>query len=299
VQTERIHRMSMALGDYSNRRLQPVRGDDIPEELKPLLDALNETLAKLERAALAQRAFIANAAHQLRTPLTALNLNAEQALHCASIEEMRRSVLGLQTAAQRTARLANQLLLLSRAEPDAQSNRHRTHTDLHEVAFDAAREWVEKAMAKEIDLGFDEQAVHVDANIDEPLVREAINNLIDNALKYCPVGARVTVSVTGVPDPTVIVEDNGPGIPVAERGRVVQRFYRGDNASGEGTGLGLAIVNEVALAHGGSFVLGDAAGGGTRCEIHFPPVDARAAEPASAKPAQPRSTAATLSPQRG
>jgi signal transduction histidine kinase len=122
-------------------------------------------------------------------------------------------------------------------------------------------------MAREIDLGFDDDSEHAEVEMDEALVREAINNLIDNALKYSPAGARVTVSVARTPQPTVAVEDNGPGIAAAERERVVQRFYRGDHASGEGTGLGLAIVNEVAVAHRGTFVILDAPGGGLRCEI--------------------------------
>ncbi len=262
MQTERIHRMSMALRDYSYRQQHAVTDNDMPEELEPLLEALNGMVARLDRAALAQRAFIANAAHQLRTPLTALYLQAEQATHCTTIDDMRKSVEGMQSAAQRTARLANQLLLLSRAEPDAQSDRYRSRADLHAVAFDAASAWIEKAMAREVDLGFDDHAAHVEVDIDEALVREAINNLIDNALKYCPAGARVTVSVARTPQPTVVVEDNGPGIPPAERERVVQRFYRGDHASAEGTGLGLAIVNEVAVAHRGTFVILDAPGGG-------------------------------------
>jgi two-component system, OmpR family, sensor histidine kinase TctE len=299
LQTERIHRMSKALRDYSYTQLNILSGHDIPEELSPLLEALNAMLAKRERAALAQRAFIANAAHQLRTPLTAINLQAEQASHCTSIEAMRESVIGLHTAARRAARLANQLLLLSRAEPDAQSNRYRTRVDLHEVAFDAASVWIEKAMTKEIDLGFDDAAAHVSVEIDEALVREAINNLIDNALKYCSPGARVTVSVTGGSDPAVIVEDNGPGIPHAERGRVVQRFYRGDNASGEGTGLGLAIVHEVALAHAGAFVITDSPGAGTCCEIHLPPAPTRANEAGAADAPQRSSASDVPSPQRG
>jgi signal transduction histidine kinase len=105
--------------------------------------------------------------------------------------------------------------------------------------------------------------------VDAALVAEAINNLLDNALKYCRPGSRVTVAVRTSPGPTVIVEDTGPGIAPEERSRVVQRFYRGDNASGGGTGLGLAIANEIAIAHSGEFVITDAPAGGARFEIRL------------------------------
>ncbi len=271
-QTDMLHALSTSLRDISYRKLRAVPGEHMPAEMQPLIEALNATLTRLDAAALAHRTFIANAAHQLRTPLTALNLQAEQAMHIQDPAEMRAAIARLQASVHRATRLANQLLLLSRAEPDAQSGANRTRTDLYDLAFDTARNWVPNAMAAGIDLGFDETSDHVQAEIDVALVAEAINNLLDNALKYCPPHARVTVSVRRLPDPTVVVEDTGPGIPVAERSRVVQRFYRGDNASEGGTGLGLAIANEIALAHSGRFVIGDSAGGGARFEIHLPAV---------------------------
>lgn len=171
---------------------------------------------------------------------------------------------------QRATRLANQLLLLSRAEPEAQSGANRRRTDLYELAFETARAWVPVAMAAGIDLGFDESSVHAVVDVDAALVAEAVNNLLDNAQKYCPAHARVTVSVRLLPDPTIVVEDTGPGIAAAERSRVVQRFYRGDNAGDDGTGLGLAIAHEVALAHSGQFVITDSPAGCARFELHLP-----------------------------
>jgi two-component system sensor histidine kinase TctE len=191
-------------------------------------------------------------------------------MHCDSSEEMRQAIERLQSAVHRATRLANQLLLLSRAEPEAQSGANRRRTDLYELAFETARAWVPAAMAASIDLGFDESSDHAVVEVDAALVAEAINNLLDNALKYCPPRSRVTVAVHLVPTPTVVVEDTGPGIPPLERSRVVQRFYRGDNASGRGTGLGLAIANEIALAHSGEFVISDTPGGGARFEIRLP-----------------------------
>jgi len=270
VQTEKLHALSVSLRDISYRQLSAVPGQNMPEEMQPLIEALNALIVKLDAAALAHRTFIANAAHQLRTPLTALSLQAEQALHCDSIEEMRQAVLRLRAAVQRATRLANQLLLLSRAEPEAQSGTMRRVTDLFELAFETARAWVPAAMAAGIDLGFDESSAHATVEIDAALMAEAINNLLDNALKYCPPQTRVTVAVRLLPEPTVIVEDTGRGIAAAERSRVVQRFYRGDNATDEGTGLGLAIAHEIALAHSGQFVITDTPGGGARFEIRLP-----------------------------
>jgi two-component system, OmpR family, sensor histidine kinase TctE len=254
----------------SYQKLRAVSGQNMPEEMQPLIEALNAMITKLDAAALAHRTFIANAAHQLRTPLTTLNLQAERATRSENIDDMRQAVVALQAAVHRATRLTNQLLLLSRAEPEAQSGANRTRTDLYELAFETARDWVPSAVAAEIDLGFDESSAHAVAEIEAALVADAINNLLDNALKYCPPHSRITVSVRRLPDPTIVVEDTGPGIPAAERSRVVQRFYRGDNATEEGTGLGLAIAHEVALAHSGQFVIADTAGGGARFEIHLP-----------------------------
>jgi two-component system sensor histidine kinase TctE len=270
VQTEQIRRLSTSLRDVSYQKLRAVSGRDMPEEMQPLIEALNAMIAKLDAAALAHRTFIANAAHQLRTPLTALNLQAERAIHSENADDMRQAVTDLQSAVHRATRITNQLLLLSRAEPEAQSGANRARTDLYELAFETARDWVPTAVAAGIDLGFDESSTHAVAEVDAALVAEAINNLLDNALKYCPPQTKVTVSVRLLPDPAIVVEDAGPGIPAAERSRVVQRFYRGDNATDEGTGLGLAIAHEVALAHSGQFVIAETKGGGARFEIHFP-----------------------------
>ena len=269
--TLKVHALSMQLRDLSERgALQPMADPDMPDELQPLIEALNTLIGKLDQAALAQRSFIANAAHQLRTPLTALILSAEQALHCEDLPAMRAAVLGLRGAAQRSARLANQLLLLSRAEPEAQAHANRERVDLHMLAFDAAGEWIGRALAANIDLGFDEQSTSAWAFVDVALVGEAVNNLIDNALKYCPAGARVTVGVRAAPMPCIVVEDDGPGIAPEERSRVVQRFYRSDNTSSAGTGLGLAIVSEIAQVHGGRLRIDASVRGGTRCSIELP-----------------------------
>ncbi|MEO6565410.1 MAG: sensor histidine kinase, partial [Casimicrobiaceae bacterium] len=269
-QTESIHTLSTSLRDVSYRKLQRIPDGNMPAELQPLIDALNAMMDKLEAAALTHRKFIANAAHQLRTPLTAMGLQVHQAMHNAAPDDTQRTLRELHGSVQRATRVANQLLLLSRAEPEAQSGAVRSRIDLHQLAFEVASAWVPAALARSIDLGFDEASAHIDVEVDVTLVSEAINNLVDNAIKYAGAGASVTVAVQMRPDPAVVVEDTGAGIAVAERGRVIQRFYRGDSARSDGSGLGLAIVHEVALAHAGSFVIADAMGGGARFELHLP-----------------------------
>lgn len=270
VQTQKLHALSVSLRDMSYQTLAAVPVAGMPEEMRPIVEALNALIVKLDAAALAHRTFVANAAHQLRTPLTALSLQAEQAANSESLPEMRAAVTEVRAAVQRATRLANQLLLLSRAEPEAQSGANRARTDLYQLAFDTASAWVPAAMAAGIDLGFDDTSAHATADVDAALVAEAINNILDNALKYCPRGSRVTVSVRLLPEPAIVVEDSGRGIPVGDRSLVVQRFHRGDHGGNAGTGLGLAIANEIALAHAGRFVIADAEGGGARFEIRLP-----------------------------
>lgn len=270
-QTRNILSLGNALLDMSHRNLQLVPESSQPAELRPLIQALNAVIGRLEQAGQAQREFIANAAHQLRTPLTALKLQAEQALRSESLPAMRASVVEFQHSAQRTVRLANQLLLLSRAEPEAQTDANRDLVDLKVLAFDASREWVFLALSKGFDFGFDEASDTAWTTVDPALVREAVNNLLDNALKYCVAGARVNVSVsvqTGTA--CIAVDDSGPGIMPADRDRITQRFQRGSSVEAEGSGLGLAIVREIANTHSGRLVVLDSKLGGARFELHFP-----------------------------
>ena len=269
-QTRKLHVLSGALRDISHRELRRVPVDQMPQELRPLVDELNSVIARLEQAALAQRAFIANAAHQLRTPLTALSLQAEQAAHCSSLAEMRQALEGLRQAAQRSVRLANQLLLLSRAEPDAQLASLRAVTDLRALAFEVGSEWIAQALQRGLSLEFDETSVACPVLIDAALMREAINNLLDNAIKYGSPGDRILLGVHADPEPCLWVDDSGPGIPPEDRHRVLQRFHRGDSGGGEGSGLGLAIVREIADAHAGGFDLRTSSLGGLCCVISLP-----------------------------
>ncbi|AEG67387.1 sensor histidine kinase [Ralstonia solanacearum] len=280
----------------------------VPAELQPLINAMNALLARLRDALEAQRTFIADAAHQLRTPLTALKLHADRAVDAKTLEEARPALLELQAGANRAVRLSNQLLTLARAEHGMTLDQlgPPTRLDLVALAFDTGAEWVPRALAQGLDLGFEAwpplaspaamPPVPVLGNI--VLLREAIGNLLDNAIKYVPPGGRVTLRA-GIETETgtgaaadaqagrlgiVCVEDNGPGIPSGRRAEVFQRFFRGDAdhrlGQPQGSGLGLAIVHDIVRLHGGTVAIDDAiARDGAqvmRFVLRLPLADARA-----------------------
>ena len=283
-----------SLADSLNRQthmsLEPVDETHVPLEIRPLTSALNALLERLKTALDAQRKFIADAAHQLRTPLTAVKLHAEQAVSARDLSQSLAAVRELRTAADRAVRLSNQLLSLARAEPGAQAARF-VEVDIAALAFETGAEWVPRALAARVDLGFQRLD---DPTNDSPLfvkgnpvlLREVIGNLLDNALKYVPStrldNARVTVSVTRAmtaartPIAEIAVEDNGSGIPAALQADLFKRFFRGDrqdsadDAADGGAGLGLAIVRDIVVLHGGSVQYADAPDGGARFVVQLP-----------------------------
>ncbi|RQH06122.1 sensor histidine kinase [Paraburkholderia dinghuensis] len=288
------------LADSLNRQthmsLEPVDETYVPVEIRPLTGALNALLGRLKTALDAQRKFIADAAHQLRTPLTAVKLHAEQAANAREPQQVSAAVHELRAAANRAVRLSNQLLSLARAEPTEQAARF-VDIDMAALAFETGAEWVPRALANHVDLGF--QRLDAPEN-DEPLMvrgnpvllREVIANLLDNALKYLPParvdGGRITVTVTqnnveNVQMAEVVVEDNGSGVPLAQQTDLFKRFFRGDGQSESGVetgaGLGLAIVHDIMSLHRGSVHYEDAPEGGARFIVRLPlarrkPVDA-------------------------
>ncbi|AOJ75532.1 sensor histidine kinase [Burkholderia ubonensis] len=295
------------LADSLNRQthtsLEPVDETDVPLEIRPLTSAMNALLGRLKTALDAQRKFIADAAHQLRTPLTAVKLHAEQAAIARDPQQTFTAVRELRAAADRAVRLSNQLLSLARAEPGEQAARF-VDVDLAAMAFETGAEWVPRALAAHVDLGFqrsdeprdDDQTLLVRGN--PVLLREVIANLLDNALKYVPLarphGARITVNVgratldAGVPAAEIVVEDNGPGVPASQQADLFKRFFRGDAQSGNGVetgaGLGLAIVHDIIAMHGGSVSYADAPEGGSRFVVKVPLAE-RTSKPASETPA--------------
>ena len=227
--------------------LSPIDPAEAPEEVRPFILSINELMARLDASLAAQQRFVADAAHQMRTPLAGLKTQAELALRqhdAAGIEHtMRQIVVG----ADRAARLVNQLLALARADSDAPAPMARL--DLDRLTLEVAREWVPRAMDKRIDLGFESAptACYVEGN--DVLLRELLGNLLDNAIRYTGPGGRVTARVIANDLITLEVEDNGIGIEPIDRERVFERFYRVLGTETEGSGLGLAIVRTIAEVH--------------------------------------------------
>lgn len=274
-----VGQVARALEAQTQHSLEPVDDRALPAEVVPLTHAMNDLLLRLRGALAAQRHFIADAAHQLRTPLTALKLHADEAVRETDPRRLGPLVRDLQRAADRAVRLSHQLLTLARAEPSARVGEPR-HFELRARVFEAAGRWVPVALAAGVDLGIvggpDEGGPSIEGSGDPELLAEALHNLIDNAIKYAGPGARVTVGIALEGGRArVTVDDDGPGIAPADRARVMQRFHRGARGAGDtagaGTGLGLAIVAEIVHGHDGSVGIEDGPDGrGTRVVISLP-----------------------------
>jgi len=263
-----LARLSDELKARSPRDLRPVDTAAAPEEMRPLVSALNGLLDEVAQSARNQQRFLANAAHQLRTPLAGLQAHTELALAQPIPEACRAHLEQVHQATIRTARLANQLLALARAEPGGRGG--SSDVNLRSVVEGEADAWVHQALARDVDLGFELDAAPVQG--DALLLREALANLVHNAIEYSNSGGRVTVR-TGQREGQSFaeVEDDGPGIAPHERDRVLERFYRVPGTPGTGSGLGLAIVREIAGGHGARIELAEGAGArGCRVALTFP-----------------------------
>ena len=255
----------------SHRDLSALPEAQAPQEVQPLIRAMNDLLARLGEAIHAQQRFIADAAHQLRTPVAGLKTQTELAMRQSPSGDAQATLKQLHTATEHTTRLVNQLLSLARAEPGG-GRLGRQPVDLVTLARDTTTEWVPRALERNIDLGFDSPLAVARIEGDPFMLREMLTNLLDNSVRYTQAGGQVTVRVTREQHGLVLsVEDNGPGIPEAERARVFERFYRVLGTGVDGAGLGLAIVREIAFAHGASASLAAGSGStGTLVRIVFP-----------------------------
>ncbi|HEV3240072.1 MAG TPA: sensor histidine kinase [Casimicrobiaceae bacterium] len=258
----------------------PLDANATPEEIAPAIEALNRLLAQVRESNEMQQRFLANAAHQLRTPLAGLQMHLELLLRRELTPDVRTEISGMHLATVRASHLANQLLALAKAEASADDYAQLATVDLYAVADGVVHEWVQRAIARDIDLGFDLEHTPVAGN--PVLLAELLGNLLDNALRYTPRGGSVTVrcgSERG--QPFLSVEDNGPGIPESARGRVFERFYRVHDTPGDGAGLGLAIVKEVVQGHRGALQIESPAERGTRIVVRFPPAPPETASAAA------------------
>lgn len=305
-----LQRLERQLAERSGNDLSPVDPHSVPLEVREVVRALNAMLARLREADAAQREFVQDAAHQLRTPLAGLRMQIElldrQPGDPATLARLRHSV-------DRVTRLANQLLALARAESGEHLRAAPVRVDLAELIDDMLDDWLRRADARGIDFGVQREPLSIDG--DPVLLRELIANLVDNALKYTPAGGQVTLRCEraaappsaapppgagphpGAPVATeewieIEVSDDGPGIPESERERVFERFYRVPGAPAAGSGLGLPIARGIVAAHGGRIVIADGGkyggGSGTRIRVYLPVRQGAggAATEASPNPAQ-------------
>jgi two-component system sensor histidine kinase TctE len=237
--------------------LLPFSAEALQSELRPLVAALNAYVERLRHQIEAQRRFIANAAHQLRTPLTILATQAAYAIRSRNTTEKDETLEAIHGNARDMARLANQLLTLSNVEPNGRADRAEP-VDLVALTRRALETQVSHALSRDMDLGFDPKVQEAASMGDATMLHELVVNLVDNALRYTQRGGIITVSIDAAEDAWLLtVRDNGPGIPLAERQRVFERFYRVLGTETEGSGLGLAIALEIAERSGGSIALSD------------------------------------------
>ncbi|MBQ0933298.1 sensor histidine kinase [Ideonella sp. 4Y16] len=236
--------------------LAPIEIEAAPPEVRSLARAINTLLAEVQHSVAAQKRFISDAAHQLRTPLAGLKSQTELALREATDPALQARLTRVHESAARSAHLVNQLLTLARAEPESASRQDRAVLDLARLARELTAEWVPRALAAGVDLGYDEPEPAPppeDTQVEgiALLLREALHNLIDNAVRYAGAGRVVTVRVRqGGGQVCMEVEDDGPGLSEPDRERMFERFTRARH-DGSGCGLGLAIVREIVERHAG------------------------------------------------
>jgi len=255
--------------EHSRRELRRFDQRRVPGELRGLVVAFNRVLELLHAAASAQRRFVADAAHQMRTPVAGLLAQIELLKGEAHTQSITPQLATLERAAQSVAHSANQLLVLARAEQACTPSEPFQGVPLEALVRDLVERNLERADRAGLDFGAETQPVSVAG--DQWLLEDLLGNLIDNALKYTPRGGRVTVRCALEESrPYLEVEDDGPGIPEAERQHVRERFYRRPGSRGVGAGLGLAIVDEIARVHQASFAIGSGPSGrGARMRVRF------------------------------
>jgi two-component system OmpR family sensor kinase len=262
--------LARAVAGRTPEALEPITATDVPAEVRPLVDALNDLLVRLRAALDAQRDFVADAAHELRTPLAALQLQAGLIERSTDAGERLAAVSELKAGVARAAHTVSQLLTLARNEPGAHEQA-LVPVALGELLRQGVVSHAVLADARQIDLGATTLDPAASVAGDREALGSLIDNLLANAIAHAPAGGRIDVAC-GLDDghPWLAVADNGPGIPADERARVFDRFYRRSGAAAGGTGLGLAIVGSIARRHGAEIVLADTAGGGLTVRVTFP-----------------------------
>lgn len=264
--------LGRALARRSHQDLSPLDAEHAPEEVRPLVEEVNALMERLGGALDAQNRFVADAAHQLKTPVAGLKAQVEVALGEDDPARVRHALAQAQLSAERLSRIVQQLLALARNEPGAAAAVRLQSLDLGAFALEICMEWAPHALRRAIDLGFEGPPRPATINADADRLRDLLNNLIDNAVRYSREGGRVTVRVEEQGGERILsVSDDGPTIPPSERKRVFERFHRLLGGEASGSGLGLAIVSEIAALHGARITLEDDPDGtGNTFTVHFP-----------------------------
>jgi two-component system, OmpR family, sensor histidine kinase TctE len=263
-----LEELRESLARRSHNDMRPLDTPNVPVEVQPLMQEINSLLTRLEAVFDAQKRFIADAAHQLRTPLAGLAAQTDLASAQNNPPKTQHALDQIKIVSKRLNQTVSQLLSLARNEVGAGKSSRLERLDLNAFSREVTLDWVAQAVERKIDLGFEESPPPSIIEGDAPRLREMLDNLIDNALRYCRKGSSVTVRVCE--GPCLCVEDDGPGIPQEERARVFERFHRLLGSEADGSGLGLAIVKEIAETHGATVEIENGASGrGTLFRVKF------------------------------
>jgi len=258
-----LRRIRDAIAKRTYDDLSPIRIADMPAELQEQATVINDLMERLDGAIGVKQRFIADATHQLRTPITVLRTQAELAMRIQDPVELQAALAQFDAATARLVRLANQLLSLSLAEARTGAPQHFADCDFAALAEDVIAELVPLAIEKRIEIRVEGAGTPIPAHANAHFLGEMMANLIDNAIRYTPPGGAIDIVIAATDAHlSFTVTDTGPGIPHAERNKVLQPFYRGPGAPGGGSGLGLTIATEIAAMHGGRVRIADASRGG-------------------------------------
>lgn len=255
----------------SQSDLSAVSDAEVPEEVLPLVDAINQLLSRLREDLQAHQRFIANAAHQLRTPLAGLKTYSSIGTEMNDKEDLKHVVKEIDTGIDRASRLVGQMLALARTNGNDQNASQKSQIDLNFIVSDVTAELVERAVLKDLELAYESSQEPALIYGEQTGIRNLVSNLVENALLYTPNGGKVRVQVKTGDKITLRVMDTGAGIPESEKAKIFERFYRIDGTTGSGSGLGLSIVKEVANAHNAKISIDSSAGNtGTSIAVEFP-----------------------------
>ena len=266
-----LRHLGRLIAKRSAKDFSPIGERNVPLEVLSLIHTINDLLERLGSTLMTQQRFIENAAHQLRTPLAGLKLQAERALVTDNPNTMKEAMTQIKNAADRISHLNQQLLVLAKSEAIAQTSTDFSLINLGNLVREACLQWITLALDRQMELDFQTAKTPVLIHGDPILIQELLNNLLDNAIAYGHLGGHISIKVDYDTCPYLTIEDNGKGIPVQEQQMIFERFYRIQGSSGEGCGLGLAIVKEIADLHKAEIKLESqlASLKGTRITISF------------------------------